>query len=244
MRDIGFQLNKSFALGVNTEVTLQQSGDEWITTQPAPVSIDTIDAGIALKNLHFSVAMQPGGELALKNFAAELLEGALTSDELRWHLGGEERRSELQFTGVSIRALAREIESENFAASGLLDATIPLVTDQQGITIENGTVQSRPPGGRLRYYGAFSPAMLGSNPQLKLLAGALEDYNYRDIHGTINYPLSGDLLLNLKLTGRSDAIDANRDLIINLNLENNIPTMLRSLQASRDLTDVLEKEVR
>ncbi|WP_066963409.1 YdbH domain-containing protein [Microbulbifer sp. Q7] len=244
MQDTGLQLNKSFALGVNTEITLQQSDGEWITAQPAPVSIDTVDAGVALKNLHFSLALQHGGELVLKNFAAELLEGALTSEALRWSLSGEERRSELQFTGVSIRALAREMESENFAASGLLDARIPLVTDQQGITVENGTVQSRPPGGRLRYYGAFSPAMLGSNPQLKLLAGALEDYNYRDINGTINYPLSGDLLLNLKLTGRSDAIDANRDLIINLNLENNIPTMLRSLQASRDLTDVLEQGVR
>ena len=202
-----------------------------------------MDTGVSIKNLHFDLSLAKNGDLALGGFSAELLEGALTSDELFWNLNGEQRQSHLQFTGLSIGALAREMESTNFAASGLLDAKIPITTDRQGVTVEDGSVQSRPPGGRLRYYGAFSPTMLGSNPQLKLLAGALEDYNYRDIHGTINYPLSGDLKLNLKLTGRSQAIDANRDLIINLNLENNVPSMLRSLQASRDLTDVLEKQV-
>ncbi|WP_299599303.1 YdbH domain-containing protein [uncultured Microbulbifer sp.] len=243
MKETGLQVGESFIVGVNTEITLQQRGNRWSTEKPAPVSINTADVGVAVNNLHFALALDPTGDLTLQNFAAELLEGVLTSDKLTWNLNGEERRSQLQFTGIAIGALAREMESQNFAASGLLDARIPLVTDKQGVTVENGTIQSRPPGGRLRYYGAFSPAMLGSNPQLKLLAGALEDYNYRDINGTITYPLSGDLNLNLKLTGRSKAIDANRDLIINLNLENNIPTMLRSLQASRDLTDVLEQQV-
>ncbi|WP_078083633.1 intermembrane phospholipid transport protein YdbH family protein [Microbulbifer mangrovi] len=243
MRDTGIQHNESFAVGINTALQLQQSDGHWITREPVRVSIDKVDTGVAVKNLNFTLALQPDGDVTLKDFAAELLEGVLTSQQLTWNLDGKERRSLVKFTGISIGALAREMESTNFAASGLLDAALPLTTDRQGVTIEDGSLQSRPPGGRLRYYGAFSQAMLGNNPQLKLIAGALEDYNYRDIQGTVNYPLSGDLLLNMKLTGRSDAIDANRDLIINLNLENNVPTMLRSLRASRDLTDVLEQQV-
>ncbi|WP_406827478.1 YdbH domain-containing protein [Microbulbifer sp. ARAS458-1] len=237
------QYNSSFAIGINGHIALTPLNTQWVTAAPSPVSIDQIDAGISLQNINFQFSLAKNGDLTLGNFSAELLEGALTSNSLVWNIHGEERHSNLQFTGLAIGALAREMESTHFAASGLLDATIPITTDAQGITVEKGSVQSRPPGGRLRYYGAFSPSMLGSNPQLKLLAGALEDYNYRDIHGTINYPLSGDLKLNLKLTGHSKAIDANRDLIINLNLENNVPSMLRSLQASRDLTDVLERQV-
>lgn len=243
MRNTGLQYNESFAVGVNTALQLQQSGGHWISQKPARVSIDKVDTGVAINNLHFTLALQADGDITLKDFAAELLEGVLTSQQLTWNQDGKERRSLVKFTGISIGALAREMESTNFAASGLLDATLPLTTDRQGVTIAEGNLQSRPPGGRLRYYGAFSQAMLGNNPQLKLIAGALEDYNYRDIQGTVNYPLNGDLLLNMKLTGRSAAIDANRDLIINLNLENNVPTMLRSLRASRDLTDVLEQQV-
>lgn len=241
--DTALQRNDSFAVGINAQVALQQDAGKWVTANPVPVSVKSLDTGVAVNNMHFLLSLTANGDLTLGSFSAELLEGALTADKLVWNLEGEERHSRLQFTGLSIGALAKEMESTNFAASGLLDASIPLTTDRQGITVDNGTVQSRPPGGRLRYYGAFSPSMLGSNPQLKLLAGALEDYNYRDISGTMSYPLSGDLTLNLKLTGRSVAIDANRDLIINLNLENNVPSMLRSLQASRDLTDVLERQV-
>ncbi|QIL89570.1 hypothetical protein GNX18_07225 [Microbulbifer sp. SH-1] len=241
--DTAFQYNDSFAVGVNTEIALQQNDGNWVTIKPVPVSVKSVDTGIAVTNVNFLLSLAENGDLTLRNISAELLEGALTAENLYWNLSGEERHSHLQFTGLSLGALAKEMESTNFAASGLIDASIPITTDRQGVTVDNGTVQSRPPGGRLRYYGAFSPGMLGSNPQLKLLAGALEDYNYRDISGTMSYPLSGDLQLNLKLTGRSAAIDANRDLIINLNLENNIPSMLRSLQASRDVTDVLERQV-
>lgn len=244
VKNTTIQYDDIFAVGINTTVNLEKNGDHWITASPTPVSVNTMDTGIAVNNLNFMLSITQNGDLSLSNFSAELLEGVLTSKNLYWNLRGEVKQSRLQFTGLSIGALAKQMDAQNFAASGLLDAVIPLTTDSQGITVENGILQSRPPGGRLRYYGAFSASMLGSNPQLKLLAGALEDYTYRDIHGTISYPLSGDLQLNLKLTGRSSAIDANRDLIINLNLENNIPIMLRSLQASRDLTDVLERRVK
>ncbi|MCA0901180.1 intermembrane phospholipid transport protein YdbH family protein [Microbulbifer agarilyticus] len=242
LSDAVVQYNNSYALGIDSTISLEREGDSWATTGPARVTADTVDAGVALNNLHFDLTISASGDLILKNFSSELLEGALTSDMVKWNFGGEKRQSTFQFTGISLRALTTELESTNFSASGLLDATIPITTDAQGVTVKGGSLQSRPPGGRMRYYGAFSPQMLSSNPQLKLVAGALEDYTYRDIHGTIQYPLSGDLQLNLKLTGNSQAIDAKRDLIINLNLENNVPSMLRSLQASRDLTDVLEQQ--
>ncbi|GAB2505337.1 hypothetical protein GCM10008940_03980 [Microbulbifer agarilyticus] len=242
LSDAVVQYNNSYAVGIDSTISLEREGESWATTAPARVSADTIDAGVALKNLHFDLTINASGDVVLTDFSSELLEGALTSDTVKWNIGGEKRQSTFQFTGISLRALTNELESTNFSASGLMDARIPITTDAEGVTVADGSLQSRPPGGRMRYYGAFSPQMLSSNPQLKLVAGALEDYTYRDIHGTIQYPLSGDLQLNLKLTGNSQAIDTKRDLIINLNLENNIPSMLRSLQASRDLTDVLEKE--
>nr|WP_029249823.1 YdbH domain-containing protein [Microbulbifer agarilyticus] len=242
LTDAVIQYNDSYAVGIDSTIALGREGDSWATTAPARVSASTIDAGVALKNLHFDLTFDTSGDVVLDDFSAELLEGALTSETVKWNFEGEKRLSTFQFTGISLRALTTELESTNFSASGLLDATIPITIDAQGVTVEDGSVQSRPPGGRMRYYGAFSPQMLSSNPQLKLVAGALEDYTYRDIHGTMQYPLSGDLQLNLKLTGNSQAIDTKRDLIINLNLENNVPSMLRSLQASRDLTDVLEQQ--
>lgn len=243
LEQVAATYNDSFAVGISGELSAQQHAGQWITGGAQPVSIETLDVGIPIQDIHFSVELDEQQDLALRDLRAKLLDGTLQSEQLLWNLEGKTRRSEVDLKGISLKKLTTEMEAENFAASGILDLSIPLITDKNGITVEQGHVEARPPGGRLRYYGAFSPGMLASNPQLKLIAGALEDYNYRELSGTVEYPPSGDMQMNLKLVGRSDSVAVDRDLIINLNLENNVPDMLRSLQATRDLTEALEKQV-
>ncbi|AMX02943.1 intermembrane phospholipid transport protein YdbH family protein [Microbulbifer thermotolerans] len=231
----------SFAAGVAGEISLYRRGNLWLTDQPQAVQVDRVDFGLPIENIHFSISLDEKRDLAFNAVNAQLLGGTLESSRLVWNLDGEEHTGKIQIQGISLSELAREMEAENFAATGTLDLEIPMATSSEGVTVRRGQVKARPPGGRLRYYGAFSPQMLSGNPQLKLLAGALEDYNYRALSGTLDYPSSGDMRMQLKLVGRSQSVAADRDLIINLNLENNIPDMLRSLQASRDLTEALEK---
>lgn len=232
-----------FAVDISGAIAALQRDGLWITEKPQPMQIDSVDVGLPIDNIRFALSLDPQRDLNFTNLSAELLGGQLQSSKLTWNLDGRERRSEIHIEGISLEKLTGEMEVENFAASGVLDLQIPLLTSEEGITVKQGQVEARPPGGRLRYYGAFSPSMLAGNPQLKLIAGALEDYNYRQLSGTLEYPPSGDMQLQLKLVGRSDSIAEDRDLVINLNLENNIPDMLRSLQAGRDLTGALEKEL-
>ncbi|SEA28847.1 intermembrane phospholipid transport protein YdbH family protein [Microbulbifer marinus] len=243
LNNVAVVYKDSFATGVQAKLTLSKRTGHWLTAEPRPVKIDTLDVGLPIKDIRFAVSLDEKGDLKLGDVGAKLLSGTLQSEALTWNLNGEERRSLVLLNEISLRELARETEAGNFAASGIIDMRIPLLTNADGITVEKGTIEARPPGGRLRYYGAFSAEMLSTNPQLKLIAGALEDYNYRALSGTLEYPPSGDMQLQLKLIGRSQSVDADRDLIINLNLENNIPAMLRSLQASRDLSEALERQI-
>ncbi|WP_346839400.1 YdbH domain-containing protein [Microbulbifer sp. SAOS-129_SWC] len=234
----------SFAVDTRGHLSLVRRNNRWQTPAPQPVQLETLDVGLPAKNVRFTLSLDGKQDLTLGDIHAELLEGSLSSTAVTWNLAGKERRSLVTLEGISLHALAKAMQANNFAASGILDMQIPLITGKDGITVERGHVAARPPGGRLRYYGAFSPQMLASNPSLKLIAGALEDYNYRELSGTIEYPPSGDMQMDLKLVGRSKSVSADRDLIINLNLENSIPDTLRSLQASRDLTDALEKQLK
>ncbi|WP_193165894.1 intermembrane phospholipid transport protein YdbH family protein [Microbulbifer hainanensis] len=232
-----------FAVGASGQLAATHRDGHWLTPEPQPMRLDTLDVGLPIEKIRFTIGLNGDQDLTLGNISAELLDGKLHSKAVVWNLAGEERRSEVDIEGISLRNLADEMDAENFAASGTLDLQVPLITGKDGITVEQGKVQARPPGGRLRYYGAFSPEVLASNPSLKLVAGALEDYNYRELSGTVEYPPSGDMQMALKLVGRSNSVAADRDLIINLNLENNVPDTLRSLQASRDLTEALEKKL-
>ncbi|WP_299586207.1 YdbH domain-containing protein [uncultured Microbulbifer sp.] len=233
----------SFATGIEGKIQLENDGRHWFTQEPYPLTIQSIDAGLPLSNIHFSLSLNKEQDLLLENFTAEFLDGKLNSETLSWNLTNKERSSILHAQNVSLEKLANETESENFKASGRLNLTIPISTGPDGVTVKNGSLEAIEPGGRLRYYDAFSPQMLASNPQLKMIASALEDYDFRTLEGNLQYPPSGDLQLSLKLVGHSESMDSERDLVINLNLENNIPAMLRSLQASRDLTEALQKRL-
>ncbi|WP_444901956.1 YdbH domain-containing protein [Microbulbifer sp. SSSA007] len=243
LTNIAAVYGESFATGVEGTILLENDEEHWFTPKPQPLSIRSINAGLTLDKVLFSLSLDREQDLSLRDFSAEFLDGELRSEALTWNLADKTRSSILSAKNVSLEQLAQETESENFEAGGHLDLVIPIITGPDGITVKHGHLEAVEPGGRLRYYGAFSPQILSGNPQLKLIANALEDYDFRTLEGSMEYPPSGDLQLSLKLVGRSDSVDSERDLIINLNLENNIPAMLRSLQASRDLTEALEKQL-
>ncbi|MCO1334582.1 YdbH domain-containing protein [Microbulbifer sp. OS29] len=240
--DTAIVYENSFATGLSGEVIVNNNG-HWTTSKPQPLTIQSINAGLPLEKIKLALSLNKQKDLILNNFSAKFLDGKLQSESLIWNLDNNVRESTLFANDISLQALAHETGSESFKASGFIDLTIPLVTGPNGITVKGGHLEAKAPGGRLRYYGAFSPQMLSNNSQLKMIANALEDYEFRTLEGSLDYPPSGDLQLHLKLVGRSEAIDSGRDLVINLNLENNIPSMLRSLQASRDLTKALEKQL-
>lgn len=235
--------DETFAVGARGQISLYRQGEQWVTREPQPLQLDTLDVGLPVQKIHFALALDEQRNLTLVDVNAKLLGGELQSPQLVWNLAGEQRRSQVLLNNIALADLAQQMEAKNFTASGALHLQIPLITGPDGVTVEQGKVRAQPPGGRLRYYGAFSADMLASNPQLKLLAGALEDYNFRELSGTLDYPPNGDMQLELKLVGRSESVAADRDLIINLKLENNVPAMLRSLQAGRNLSEALEKRI-
>ncbi|WKD50671.1 intermembrane phospholipid transport protein YdbH family protein [Microbulbifer spongiae] len=243
LSDIATVYADSFATGIDAKLLFEKDSGQWVTGEPQSLSIQSMDAGLPLEKIRFSLFLDRDMDLVLRDFAAEFLGGKVTSQALTWNLSQVKRQSTLYAQDISLEELARVTESKHFEAKGRLNLTIPMITGPDGITVEKGHVRALAPGGQLRYYGAFSPQMLADNPQLNLIANALEDYLFHTLEGNMEYSPSGDLLLKLQLVGRSDSVDIDRDLIINLNLENNIPAMLHSLQASRDVAEALEKQL-
>jgi hypothetical protein len=47
----------------------------------------------------------------------------------------------------------------------------------------------------------------------------------------------------MQLTGRNPDMEGNRPIVLNLGVENNIPQMLKSLQAARAVEEILERRL-
>ena len=55
------------------------------------------------------------------------------------------------------------------------------------------------------------------------------------------YDEGGELLLSVQLQGRNPDMNNGQEINLNVNITDNIPSLLKSLQASRVITDELER---
>ena len=70
---------------------------------------------------------------------------------------------------------------------------------------------------------------------------ALSGWRFADMQ---IYTENGDLTLGMRLSGVNPEVDPTQPVILNLNVENNIPQLLKSLQAIRTIEEVLERETK
>ncbi|MDP6650766.1 MAG: YdbH domain-containing protein, partial [Gammaproteobacteria bacterium] len=82
-----------------------------------------------------------------------------------------------------------------------------------------------------------------SNPSVQLVNDALSNYQYRTLDTEVYYDDNGDLTMAVQLQGINPDLNGGQPINLNVNISNNIPSLLRSLQASRVITDALEQSL-
>ena len=69
----------------------------------------------------------------------------------------------------------------------------------------------------------------------------MRNFHFDALSSDVEYTEDGDLVMKMRLSGINPDMDPNQPIILNLNVENNIPELLRSLQAVRSIEDILER---
>ena len=117
---------------------------------------------------------------------------------------------------------------------------MPASITDGAITIDNGRLESEDPGGAIRYKAGNAGT---EDSQLGLVTRALSNFEYETLTSDVTYTEDGDLILGMRLEGVNPEMDPTQPVVLNLNVENNIPSMLRSLQATRSIQEIFEQRV-
>ena len=72
---------------------------------------------------------------------------------------------------------------------------------------------------------------------------ALENFQYETLEADIDYDVKGDLLAAIRLRGRNAKIEKGRPIHYNLNISENLPTLLASLRLQDEINERVEKKV-
>lgn len=78
---------------------------------------------------------------------------------------------------------------------------------------------------------------------MKLVADALDDFHYEVLRSGVDYREDGTLMLSLRLEGRNPDIEKGRAFNFGINLEENIPQLLTSLQLTDRVSDTIQRRV-
>lgn len=183
------------------------------------------------------------GTLHLEQGEVGLMEGHVRLSPGQWNLNQANLLFPLHLQGLQLERLFTLYPAEGLAGSGLIDGQLPLRIDANGVRIENGQVAARAPGGRLQFNSERIRALGRSNPAMQLVTQSLEDFRFTTLSSQVNYDRQGKLTLGMRLEGQNPAIEQGRPIHFNINLEEDIPTLLASLQLTDKVNEIIKRRV-
>jgi len=208
---------------------------------PLSWRIDALNAGITLSELR--------GELRLQDRAWRLLDirgslfgGTLSIDEL----GRPDREGPLgtvHLRGVDLARLVALLDNPDVSVTGRISGDIPLYIEGGAVTVHDGRLQSSD-GGTIRYRPQAPAADTSpANTQISLVRDALSNLVFDSLTAGVEYAASGDLVLKTEIRGRNPELDRTRPVHLNLTVEDNILTLMRSLRAGDRISEWLGRRV-
>ena len=220
--------------------------------RPATLSISRLDTGFVLENilLDYQLALAPNTyELTISGARADFLGGEVAIPALRLsdssRTMNQEQAVDIILTGVDLASIVNLADYPQVIVEGAISGYIPLnyTRGERGmtVTVSEGLISALKPGGSIRYtpLGGFT----NSNQSLQLVNEALANYQFSTLDTTLELDKTGELDLGVVLSGINPDMNAGQAINLNVNISDNLHTLLKSLQASRTLTDELERRL-
>jgi hypothetical protein len=208
-----------------------------IISASGPVSIETIAlaGGIDVANIRADLSLEDMDTFGLKNLYAEVFDGQLNLGSLRF---SENRIADasVKFSHINLGRLLAFADIDGLEGTGFLDISLPVGSDNIGVYVKNGTFSSNSPG-HLAY---TKEGVAGSNIGLQ----ALENFQYKDLSGSVNYQSDGAYQIAIRLEGKNPDLYGGHPVVFNLNIGGSIPELFEAMFMTGSFEESILKQIR
>ncbi len=226
-----------------------QLSEQTLTLGVSHLNVEQLDPGIPIEQIQVKGAHYQAninnllqGIAEWKRIEARLLNGKVWLDTHQLDLHRSQALT-LQVQGLELEELLKVYPAEGLDGTGTIDGLLPINIENNSLSIEEGHLTAREPG-VLQFRSAKIQALGQSNPAMSLVADALEDFHFSLLSSTLSYGQSGKLLLNVALEGQNPNVEKGRRINLNVNLEEDIPALLASIQLSGQVSEMIQKRIR
>lgn len=179
--------------------------------------------------------------LTLSGFSAGLLGGTVSVDRMEYDLATKHTKTVVQLDGIPIQSLLDLQGASKLSATGTIRAAIPVVLDNNAFSIPDGNMDAEKSG--LIIYASTPEERAAAGAGLRLTYEALGNFFYSELVSTITMTPDGDSTISIQLKGRNPEFQNNRPVNLNLNIEQNLLDLLRSLTISSEIEEEISKKV-
>ncbi len=228
-------------VGVTTALKGTVDSAEGIDLEPGSVSVPLIDVGLPVENVAANYRIDVGaGEVSIEDLSLEAFGGRITAEPFTYSAGADSNQILFSAEAIQLALIADVADFDAVDMSGSISGQIPVTIGADSIGIDSGQLASDDPGGVIRYSSGVA-ADAAPEGNLNIVTRALSNFEFDTLTSNVDYDSDGDLVLTMRLSGINPDMNPNQPIILNLNVENNVPQMLRSLRAIRSIEDILQE---
>ena len=208
------------------------------------ISLHKLIGGIDIHNISAKTSLVPARTgkkpiVQLNDLQAELLQGTMSSPEIRYDLNTQQSDFTVNVSSVDLSTIVELMNVKDMHATGKISGKIPVNVQGKKISVDKGELYNDQPGGEISYTSAKAEATGLSEHALK----AIRDFRYTALKSTAQYDPEGQLDLAVSLQGISPELDKHRPVHFNISIEQNLNTLLQGLRYSKGLSEKIDKRV-
>lgn len=191
------------------------------------------------------------GEVRLKQAQMVIFGGQLALAETQFNLQQPTIEFRMAVQQIQLAEVLKQHPSSRMLGDGVLSGIIPLryqqvkpVASKQSIAqwqVFGGHLQAEAPGGRLQYQ--YHPVAGQKASGMDVAWEALSDFRYQMLASTVELQPDGKVLLGVKLHGFNPKLQQGRPVHFNINVEEDLPALLTSLQLSGQISDRVRQRI-
>ncbi len=248
LEDIGGHYNELLFSGLNFVHQLDLL-PAVTSPQPSELTLEHIDAGIAIENVSARIDVRPSDygvlpKLFVNDLTGHLFGGDFTGDPFAYDLNTPANALTIHAHGIKLAEVIATQQFHDIEVSGRIDGVLPIELNSQGVFINNGILHNSTPSGIIRYRPSAGADVLDKSPLTSIALKALSDFHYDTLKARANYIPDGTLTLNFELNGTSPPLQTTRPVHLNINTEQNLLSLLKSIRYVDGLSQGLDKSVR
>lgn len=217
--------------------------------QSSKTNLMHLDSGVTASNISTNLTLEtattgPLPQLVIRSLHGEIFDGTFSGDDFVFDLNRSKNSFKIRATNIDLAQIVETQQLEDIMVTGRIDGTIPVEIKEQGIFIQHGAFINDVRAGTIRYNPAAGTDQLKQNPITGIALDALRDFRYTHLSADVNFTPEGMLTINLQLKGTSPELDTKRPVHLNINTEQNLLSLLKSLRYAEGVSEIIDQKVR